>query len=93
VGPDEDDDRSAPPPDDLFSRGEVTAHVGFPEFEHNQWTVEGEIERLGAFSRGSHHVRGWRRAVAVLLALIFILPLAYTVLAFALGALGRLIGW
>jgi 8-oxo-dGTP pyrophosphatase MutT (NUDIX family) len=28
-------------------------------FEHNQWTFEGEIERLGAFARGSHQVSEW----------------------------------
>jgi hypothetical protein len=46
--------------------------VGFPEFEHNQWTFEGEIERLGAFARGSHRVSGWRRTLAVVVAVPFL---------------------
>ena len=32
---------------------EVVAEEGFPPFEHGQWTVEGEIERFGAFGRGA----------------------------------------
>jgi hypothetical protein len=40
-----------------------------PDFEHNQWTFEGEIERFGAFARGSHRVSGWRRRLAVIVAL------------------------
>ena len=25
---------------------------GFPRFQHDQWTFEGQMERLGAFARG-----------------------------------------
>lgn len=48
---------------------------GFPAFEHNQWTVEGEIERFGAFGRGAARARGWRRGVAMLLLALILLPL------------------
>lgn len=51
------------------------AETGFPEFRHNQWTVEGEIERLGAFGRSGARVRGWKRIVVVLLAVMLVAPL------------------
>ena len=51
------------------SRENIDDGVGFPEFEHNQWTFEGEIERFGAFARGSHRVSGWRHTLAVIVAL------------------------
>jgi hypothetical protein len=51
------------------SRQNIEDDVGFPEFDHNQWTFEGLIERLGAFARGSHRVSGWRRILAVVVAL------------------------
>jgi hypothetical protein len=56
-------------PDRGGSRENIDDGVGFPEFEHNQWTFEGEIERFGAFARGSHRVSGWRRTLAVIVAL------------------------
>lgn len=34
---------------------------GFPEFRHNQWTVEGEIERFGALGRAGARSRGAKR--------------------------------
>ena len=40
---------------------------GFPTFEHNQWTFEGEIERLGALARGVNRAKregGRRRTIA-----------------------------
>jgi hypothetical protein len=54
------------------SRVNIDDGVGFPEFEHNQWTFEGEIERLGALARGSHRVSGWRRTLAVVVAVPFL---------------------
>jgi hypothetical protein len=56
----------------------------FPTFEHNQWSFEGEIERLGAFARGVHRARGLPRRVGVLLAVLVGLP-------FAIGIV--LLGW
>ena len=51
--------------DDLFGDPlegtEAVVEEGFPAFEHNQWTVEGEIERFGAFGRGASASRGWKR--------------------------------
>ena len=54
---------------------ESHAEAGFPRFEHNQWTVEGEIERFGAFGRAGARAYGWRRAVAVFMALLLVVPL------------------
>jgi hypothetical protein len=67
------------PDDDLFgdpmSGTEALVEDGFPAFEHNQWTVEGEIERFGAFGRGATSSRGWRRGVALALLVLLLLPL------------------
>jgi hypothetical protein len=49
--------------------------AGFPEFEHNQWTVEGEIERFGAFGRGASRATGWKRTVAVVLIVLLVAPI------------------
>jgi hypothetical protein len=54
---------------------EAIAETGFPEFAHNQWTVEGEIERFGAFGRGGAAARGWRRWVAIVLVVAIVGPL------------------
>jgi hypothetical protein len=59
--------------DDGGSRQNIEDGVGLPEFDHNQWTFEGEIERLGAFARGSHRASGWRRILAVVVALPILL--------------------
>jgi hypothetical protein len=65
--------------DDLFGDPlmgtEAVVEEGFPAFEHNQWTVEGEIERFGAFGRGVSSARGWKRGVALGLLLLLLLPL------------------
>ena len=53
--------------------------AGFPAFEHNQWTVEGEIERFGAFGRAGASARGWRRYVAVTVAIAMVLPIVLAV--------------
>ena len=55
------------------------ARSGFPAFEHNQWTVEGEIERMGAFGSAGAKARGWRRGVAVAMALLLVVPLIINV--------------
>lgn len=62
---------------------------GFPEFAHGQFTFEGEIERFGAFARGAARVRGWRRAVAILLTLAIALPVVLAVMSTALLLAGR----
>ena len=56
-------------------RGGATADGGFPRFEHNQWTVEGEIERMGAFARGARSASGARRWVALLLVAVLVGPI------------------
>ncbi len=65
--------------DDLFGDRlegtEAVVEEGFPAFEHNQWTVEGEIERFGAFGRGVSASRGWKRGVALGLLTLLLLPI------------------
>ena len=46
-----------------------------PTFENNQWTFEGQVERLGAFSSGVTRARGWKRAVGVFLVLAMLAPM------------------
>ena len=54
----------------------VDVEQGFPSFEHDQWTIEGYIERLGAFARGARDSRGAKRWLAIgLVVLIFVLPI------------------
>ncbi len=48
--------------------------VGFPEWEHGQYTFEGEIERLGAISRNMSSAPRWTRLVAKVLAAAILLP-------------------
>ena len=63
------------PRHDETSEGSSQAEVGFPEFEHNQWTVEGEIERFGAFGHGVARARGWKRLVGLFLVVLIVLPI------------------
>ena len=69
------DDLFDDPFDDASTGTEVVAEEGFPSFEHNQWTVEGEIERFGAFGRGVSSSRGWRRGVGFVLLALLVAPL------------------
>jgi hypothetical protein len=52
----------------------VFAEAGFPTFEHNQYTIEGEIERFGAFGMAGARATGWKRGVALLLVVSFFAP-------------------
>jgi len=54
---------------------DAIAEEGFPAFQHGQWTVEGEIERFGAFGRGATRARGWKRGAAFFLLALILLPL------------------
>jgi hypothetical protein len=49
---------------------------GFPTYEHNQYTFEGHIERLGGFARGVNRATGWKRAVGLGLTLLVLVPFA-----------------
>ena len=71
--------------DDLFgefddSTSEVVAEAGFPVFAHNQWTIEGEIERMGAFGLAGARATGWKRTVAVVMVIVFLAPIELWVL-------------
>ena len=63
------------PDHDHPSARETRAEEGAPVMEHNQWTFEGEIERLGAFSHGASRARGPARWLAVALVVMMVLPL------------------
>ena len=52
-----------------------TRYDGFPKFRYNQWTIEGEIERLGAFASGAQRARGPKRWFALFLVVVFMAPL------------------
>ena len=58
----------------MGSRGED--EHGYPTFKHNQWTIEGELERVGAFARGASSLTGPKRVMAAVVALLLILPFA-----------------
>ncbi|MEA2973259.1 MAG: hypothetical protein QOG82_1717 [Actinomycetota bacterium] len=58
---------------------------GFPQFEHNAFTVEGEIERLGGISRGRSTAPRWARYVARGVALIILVPVAIGLVQFVGG--------
>jgi hypothetical protein len=64
--------RRPPPPG---HRGAPDA-PGFPEFEHNQWTFEGQIERLSVFARGVGRAQGLPRRAGVILTLTLLVPIA-----------------
>ena len=53
---------------------------GFPAFRHNQWTVEGEIERFGAFARGARSGGGAKRWIAVALVALMLASIAVNAL-------------
>lgn len=52
-----------------------TRYEGFPRFRHSQWTIEGEIERLGAFASGARRAHGPKRWVAYALVFVFVAPM------------------
>ena len=54
--------------------------TGYPTFKHGQWTIEGELERVGAFARGTSSLSGPKRLMAGFIALLLILPFAVGVL-------------
>lgn len=51
-----------------------TRYDGFPKFKHSQWTIEGEIERFGAFASGARRARGPKRWFAYFLVVVFVAP-------------------
>lgn len=61
-----------PPPEEDDEASQARAEHGFPDFENSQWTVEGEIERFGAFAAGVSRSAGWRRGLARAMALLLL---------------------
>jgi hypothetical protein len=55
--------------------------VDDPAFEHAPFTVEGEIERFGAFGRGGAAAHGWKRWLAVALVVLVVVGVAIGLLA------------
>ena len=79
---------------DLARRPSIHAVVGaplpgFPGFEYNQWTVEGEIERFGAFGRGAASATGWKRVVALIMVVVILAPIALVMIGQVRIILGR----
>ena len=48
-----------------------------PTLENDQWTFEGRVERLGAFSSGVTRARGWKRVIGLFLVLPMLAPMAF----------------
>jgi hypothetical protein len=69
-----------PRPDQEKARTE-----GFPQWEHNAFTVEGEIERLGGIGRGLSTAPRWARYVARGVAVVILVPLAIGLVQFVVG--------
>ncbi|MDX6659949.1 MAG: hypothetical protein QOJ55_771 [Solirubrobacteraceae bacterium] len=74
LSPDEGD-----PSWDEAQAASTFAEAGFPSFEHNQYTVEGEIERFHHFGMAGARATGWKRGVAVLIVVSFFAPLVLSV--------------
>ena len=75
---------------DEKDEAETIAREGFPEFRHNQWTVEGEIERFGALAVSAKRAGGWKRVATTVLALSLIVLMAGgTVYGFVSVIIGR----
>jgi hypothetical protein len=62
--------------------------VGFPEPEHDQWSVEGEIERLGLLARGMRRRNHapWVRVAVWVVTIALLLPLVLGVVSVVWGA-------
>lgn len=58
---------------------------GFPQWEHNAFTVEGEIERFGGISRGLSTAPRWARYAARGVAVVVLVPLAIGLVQFVVG--------
>jgi hypothetical protein len=58
---------------------------GFPAFQHNQWTFEGEIERLGALARGVNRSSGSRRHVGRVFFVILLAPFLFAIVAYVIA--------
>lgn len=50
------------------------------ELQHSPYTVEGKIEGVGRFAAGVSQATGWRRRVAIGLALLFPVGIALALL-------------
>ena len=69
-------------------RADIGTGLEIPAFEHNQWTVEGYIERLGAFSRGASRATGWKRTVAFIVAVAMLVPIVAGLIVYSVRFLG-----
>jgi len=67
--------------------GEVKGPDGFPDWEHGQYTFEGEIERLGAVGRNMSTAPRWTRVVARVIALSMLLPFVVGLLVYVVRSL------
>lgn len=61
---------------------------GFPSWEHNAFTFEGEIERLGAISRNMSNAPRWARVTAKVVALFVLAVFAVGLVQFLVHLVG-----
>ena len=62
---------------------------GFPQWEHDVFTFEGEMERLGAMGRNMSTAPRWARVVARVMAVLILAPLAVGRVAYAIRLVTR----
>ena len=67
--------KTADPDAQLLGTGRRGA-TGAGDFEPDEWAPEDELERGGMLADGARRTRVWTRAVALLVAIAFLLPLA-----------------
>lgn len=72
--------RSRRPRPSASEAGQPDSQEGFPSWEHNSFTFEGEIERLGAIGRNMSDAPRWARLTAKFVVLSMLAVLAVGVI-------------
>lgn len=68
--------------------GPPDSEEGFPSWEHNSFTFEGEIERLGAIGRNMSNAPRWARFTAKFVVLSMLAVFAVGVIQFLVHVVG-----
>ncbi len=74
--------------EDTHAELEVDPDLGSWGRTASPYLIESQIEDYGRFARGSHNVTGWKRAVAYVVALTFLLPFLFALVSFFVNVLG-----
>ncbi len=80
--------RSKRPQPRASEAGQPDSQEGFPAWEHNSFTFEGEIERLGAIGRNMSNAPRWARFTAKFVVLSMLAVLAVGLIQFLVHAVG-----